>query len=174
MTEKYERYMVDWDDLHKRFQTGPCFICQIVARNPLYPAHIIYEDETVIAFLDKYPVLYGYTLVCPREHREQVTGDFTLSEYLGLQERVYRISEAVRQEVKAERVYLLTLGSQEGNTHVHWHIVPLPPGIAYREQQLYIFRRDILKIPEEESVSLASRIRERIKPLANDGEKRYK
>ncbi len=165
MAEEYERYMIDWNALHKRFQTGPCFICQVVARNPEYPAHIVYEDEIAIAFLDKYPILYGYTLVCPREHRERVTGDFTLTEYLALQQRVYQIAEAVRQEVKAERVYLLTLGSQEGNAHVHWHIVPLPPGIPYREQQLYVFSRDVLNIPDEEKASLAARIRQRIQPM---------
>jgi diadenosine tetraphosphate (Ap4A) HIT family hydrolase len=165
MTREYERYMVDWNELHRRFQTGPCFICQIVKGNPEYPAHIVHEDEMVIAFLDKYPVLYGYTLVCPREHREQVTGDFTLTEYLALQRRIYRIAEAVRQEVNAERVYLLTLGSQEGNAHVHWHIVPLPSGIPYREQQLYVFRRDVLRIPEDERASLAARIRQRVKYL---------
>jgi diadenosine tetraphosphate (Ap4A) HIT family hydrolase len=58
------------------FQTGPCFICQIVARKPDYPAHIVYEDDIAIAFLDKYPSLCGWTLVAPREHREQVTADF--------------------------------------------------------------------------------------------------
>jgi diadenosine tetraphosphate (Ap4A) HIT family hydrolase len=168
MTEKNERYMVDWDDLHKRFQTGPCFICQIVDGNPEYPVHIVYEDEMVVAFLDKYPILYGYTLVCPREHREKVICDFTLTEHLALQRRVYRVAEAVQQEVNAERVYLLTLGSQEGTAHVDWHIVPLPPEIPYREQQLYVFRRDVLKIPEEERASLAARIRQRIKRLGDD------
>ena len=76
----YERYQIDADAYHHRAQTGPCFICEIVAGNPDYPAHIVYEDETTIAFLDKYPHLYSWTLVAPREHREQVTGDFTIQE----------------------------------------------------------------------------------------------
>ena len=165
MPKEYERYIVDWDALHRRYQTGPCFICQIVNRHPDYPAHIVYEDDSVIAFLDKYPILVGYTLVCPKEHHEQVTGDFTLQEYLALQDRVYRIAEAVRQEVEAERIYLLTLGSQEGTAHVHWHIVPLSPGVPYREQQLYVFRRDVLRIPEEDKAALAARIRRRVERL---------
>jgi hypothetical protein len=41
------------------------------------------------------------TLVAPKEHREQVTGDFTLEEYIGIQKLVYRVTEAVRQEVGA-------------------------------------------------------------------------
>lgn len=63
---------------------GPCFICEILAGNPDYPHHIIYEDEHAIVFLNAYPALIGYTLVAPRKHREQVTGDFTRAEYLQL------------------------------------------------------------------------------------------
>lgn len=161
----FERYHIDLEAYHRRVQTGPCFICGIVARNPDFPAHIVHEDDAAIAFLDKYPVLYGYTLVAPREHREQVMGGFTVEEYLALQRVVYRVAEAVRQEVDAERVYLLSLGSQQGNSHVHWHVAPLPPGVPYREQQLAVFRKGILKIPEEENASLAERIRRRIKQL---------
>ena len=94
-------------------QTGPCFICEIVARNPGYPAHIVYEDAVAIAFLDKYPPLYGHILIAPREHREQATGDFVLEEYLDLQRRVYAVGEAVQREVGAERIYLDSIGSNQ-------------------------------------------------------------
>jgi diadenosine tetraphosphate (Ap4A) HIT family hydrolase len=46
------------------------------------PQHVLHEDQTVVVFLNKYPVLYGYTLVAPRDHREQATGDYTLEKYL--------------------------------------------------------------------------------------------
>jgi diadenosine tetraphosphate (Ap4A) HIT family hydrolase len=93
-------------------------------------------------------------------HREQVTGDYSVEEYLELQRVVYRVAEAVRQEVDAERVYLLSLGSQQGNSHVHWHIVPLPHGVPYRDQQLGVFRQGILKLSEQDQASLAARIRQ--------------
>lgn len=151
------------------FQTGPCFICQIVARNPDYPAHIVYEDDIAIAFLDKYPSLYGWTLVAPREHREQVTADFAVAEYLELQRILYKVTEAIRQELGAERMYLLSLGSNQGNSHVHWHIVPLPPGVPYEEQQLAVFKKGVLRIPEEEKASFAARIRPQLES-SNDPE----
>jgi ATP adenylyltransferase len=163
----FERYQMDWDAYHERCQTGPCFICEIIAGNPEYPADIIYEDEEVIVFLDKYPRVVGYTLVAPREHREQVTGDFTAGEYVELQRVIHWVAEAVRQEVEAERVYLLSLGSQQGNAHVHWHIVPLPPGVPYREQQLGIYRKGVLRIPEEEREDLAKRIRRRMEETSD-------
>ena len=159
----FERYEIDSEAYHKRAQTGPCFICGIIARHSDFPAHVVYEDEVAIAFLDKYPKVYGYTLVAPREHREQVTGDFPVVEYLALQRVVHRVAEAVRKAVPAERIYLLSLGSNQGNSHVHWHIVPLPAGVPYREQQLGIYKKPgVLKIAEAEQASLAASLRQRI------------
>ncbi len=160
----FQRQPFDMQAYVRTIQTGPCFICEMVAGR-LQGIHIIYQDETAIAFLNKYPTLYGYTLVVPREHREQVTGNFSLDEYLALQRLVYRVGEAVRREVNAERVYILSLGSQQGNKHVHWHIAPLPPGVPFEEQQFEALRlkNGILKIPDAEMTSLTARIRERMK-----------
>ncbi len=168
MSERYERYRPDWKAYHHHRQTGPCFICQIVARHPDYPAHIIYEDDVAIAFLDKYPRNYGDLLVAPLQHKEQVAGDFTVDEYIDLQKRLYRVAEALRQEVKAERIYLLSLGSNQGNAHVHWLVIPLPPGVPYEEQQLRVFEQDVLKIPESEKAALAARVRQRIERSTRD------
>jgi diadenosine tetraphosphate (Ap4A) HIT family hydrolase len=79
-------------------------------------------------------------LVAPREHREDVVLDFTRSEYLDLQDVVRRVAIAVRQVVECERVYILSLGSQQGNAHVHWHIVPCSPGLPFQAQQLNLMR----------------------------------
>jgi len=101
-------------------------------------------------------------LVAPKKHREQVTGDFAEDEYLALQSLVYRVSEAVRVEVGAERIYLLSLGSKQGNAHVHWHIVPLPPGVPYEEQQLAVYQQGILRVPQADQDALARRIHLRL------------
>jgi diadenosine tetraphosphate (Ap4A) HIT family hydrolase len=145
----------------RRITTGPCFICEIIAGNPDYRHHVIYEDEQAIVFLNKYPSLYGYVLVAPREHREQVTGDFSLDDYLALQALIYRVGEAVRQVVAAERVYLLSLGSRQGNSHVHWHVAPLPPGVPFHRQQLAALeiRDGYLDLSEGEMAALAANIR---------------
>jgi len=160
MEERFERYWPDMDVLHHGFQAQPCFVCRIMAGNNERPQYFVYEDDKAIAFLDTYPRAYGYTLVAPKEHREQVTGDFSMDEYLDLQRVVYRVTEAVREEVGAERMYLYTFGSNQGNAHVHWHVVPLPPGVPYEEQQgaWASWSRGVLKIPEEEMASLAKRL----------------
>jgi len=113
-----DRKPFDLDSYIKGIQGSPCFICELVAGR-LGGNHIVYQNDDFIVFLNKYPVLYGYVLVAPIEHKEQVAGDFTIDEYLALQRAVYRTAEAVRRSVAPERVYILSLGSQQGNRHVH-------------------------------------------------------
>ncbi|HSD83565.1 MAG TPA: HIT family protein [Anaerolineae bacterium] len=151
-------------------QTRPCFICQMVAGNPAYAHEIVYEDEHTIVFLNKYPSLYGYVLIAPRDHREQVTGDFTPDEYLALQQIIYRVAEAVRQVVNPERVYILSLGSQQGNKHVHWHVAPLPSGVPFEQQQLAALsiKGGFLQLSAEETSVLASQLRAALAATAGE------
>lgn len=93
-----------------------------------------------------------------------MTGDFTLDAYLVLQRVVYRVAEAVRAETGAERVYILSLGSRQGNSHVHWHIAPLPPGVPFEQQQLAALsiERGILDLSHDDMAGLAARIASRL------------
>ncbi len=156
----------------ERVTTGPCFICEMLSGNPDYSHHVVCRDDHAVVFLNKYPTLYGYTLVAPVEHREQVTGDFSQPAYLQLQTVIYRVAEAVRQVVPTERVYLLSLGSQQGNSHVHWHVAPLPPGVPFLKQQGEALRTDngVLDLTELEMESLAIQIRRAIDGIRGDEE----
>ncbi len=140
-----------------------CFICAIAAGED-NGHHIVYEDELAIAFLNRFPTLEGYTLVAPREHREQVTGEFSAEEYLALQRAVHGVAEGVRAALKPERVYILSLGSQAANAHVHWHVAPLPAGVPFEEQQLEAlsWTRGVLDLPDPEAAALADRLRAEI------------
>jgi diadenosine tetraphosphate (Ap4A) HIT family hydrolase len=156
----------DLDSYVQRIQKSPCFICEMIAGR-LNGNHIIQQNDEVIIFLNKYPVLYGYVLVAPVKHKEQVTGDFTLDEYLSLQRVLYQTAEAVRKTIHTERVYILSLGSQQGNRHVHWHIAPLPFGVPFREQQLEALKIEngILDIEESEMEDLARKIQQTLAPM---------
>lgn len=162
-----ERNRPDLRAYHERARTGPCFVCGIVGRDPGFEGrHIIYEDEAAIASFNRWPTQYGYTLVAPKVHRDQVTGDFAVEEYLRLQRSVYQVTEALRREVGAELVYVLSLGSNEGNAHVHWHVVP---GVPYEEQQFAALMWEtagVMEIPEREKADLAGRVGRRIGEIA--------
>jgi diadenosine tetraphosphate (Ap4A) HIT family hydrolase len=165
--DRFERYHPDMESMHHEFRTQPCFVCQMVQGDVRFPENIIYEDDRALVFLDGYPRAYGYTLVAPKEHREQVTGDFSMEEYLDLQRLLYWVTEAVREEVAAEWMYLYTFGSNQDNSHVHWHVVPLPPGVPYEEQQgaWASWSKGVLKIPKDEMATLAGRIGSRLERL---------
>ena len=46
--------------------TGECIFCAIVAKKA--EASVVYEDETVVVFMDLNPVTPGHLLVVPRKH----------------------------------------------------------------------------------------------------------
>ena len=145
-----------------RVRGGPCFVCALVRGDPAQTEHVIARTETAVAFLARWPTQRGYALLAPLEHREDVVADFTLDEYLDLQAQVHRLGRAVAAAVPTERLYVLSLGSRQGNAHVHWHVVPLPPGVPYEEQQyaaLDAERGGWLDLPDDELAALAAAIR---------------
>jgi ATP adenylyltransferase len=95
-----------------------------------------------------------------------VTGDFTEAEYLALQAVVRRVAEAVRQAMGAARVYVLSFGSNEANSHVHWHVAPLPPGVPLEEQQFVALdaSRGVLALNNGEMAEIAASIRDALTP----------
>lgn len=78
---------------------------------------------------------------------------------------MYRVARAVAAAVPTERLYSLSLGSQQGNAHLHWHVAPLPPGVPYREQQFYALMSEngVLDVDDRSQAALARAIGDRIK-----------
>jgi diadenosine tetraphosphate (Ap4A) HIT family hydrolase len=138
---------MDLDAYERRTRGGGCFICALVAGEPGSEHEIIYDDGVHLAFLSRYPTLYGYTLVVPKAHVELVHRDLDRDAYLRLQDVVYRVARALESVVPCERVYVLSLGSQQGNRHVHWHVAPLPPGTPYAQQQYHALMAENGVIP---------------------------
>lgn len=143
-----------------------CVVCRLIENDPsLPPHHVIWRGPEAIAFLDRLPTVFGSAVVAPLAHREQVSGDCTLHEYLALQRIVYAVAEAVRNVLIPERLYILSLGSQQADPHVHWHIVPCPPETPLEEQQLALLdaeKRGILKMKDEHAEELAALLRSQL------------
>jgi diadenosine tetraphosphate (Ap4A) HIT family hydrolase len=148
------------EDVRSAAGEGTCFICSIVAGER--DDHlVVFRDDVCVAFLAKWPTLVGYTLVAPLEHCTSVIDDFTADDYAELQHRVHLVGRAVSAAVPTERLYLLSLGSHQGNSHVHWHIAPLPPGVPYEQQQYVALMHEngYLDIPDADMAAFAGRIR---------------
>ncbi len=157
----YERTPFQVDTLVSRATGRRCFICESLSGNPDY-AHVeVHRDDAAVVFLDRYPTIFGRVMVAPVAHREQVTGDFDESAYLRLQQLVYRVAEAMRKVLQPERVYVLSLGSQAANAHVHWHVVPLPAGLPLAEQQFHALMHEhgAVQVPEQDLRRYADALR---------------
>jgi diadenosine tetraphosphate (Ap4A) HIT family hydrolase len=160
---EYPRLAFDIASYERRTRQGECFVCRIVAGD-LDDHPVVYRDDCCIAFLAAFPTLVGYTLLAPIEHRTGVVDDFSEEEYVELQRRAHRVGRAVSASVPTERLYVLSIGSHQGNAHVHWHLAPLPPGRPYAEQQYAALMHEngYLDIPPEDQRALAQRIAARL------------
>jgi histidine triad (HIT) family protein len=159
--ESTRRLPFDVAAYEQRVRGGECFICGIIRGDRSYEQHVIYRDDRHIAFLSQYPAQRGYSIVAPIDHREHVVADFTRAEYVAIQLVIHRLGLALSSVVPTERLYVLSLGSQQGNSHVHWHVVPLPPGVPYDEQQfgaLMLERAGYIDMSDDEKHTLAAEL----------------
>lgn len=152
----------DFDAYIQRARTGPCFVCKTVERDPDFLHEIVYEDDSHIAFLDRYPTTYGYVLVCPKQHVELVTGDLALDDYLALQRVIYAVGEAVRTVVRPARLYLASLGSTYGNSHIHWHVIPIPEGLPQNTTWLSKKLAGVASVAPDDLTRLAQDLRDHL------------
>ena len=156
-----ERIPLDVSTYERRVRSGGCFICGLLRGDPGAEHEMLYDDGTHVAFLNRYPTLRGYALVVPRRHVADVVRDLTSAEYLALQEVVHSVALAINHVVPTERTYIMSLGSMQGNSHVHWHVAPLPPGVPYSQQQYHALMAENGIIPQtpDETARLGAAIR---------------
>ncbi|MFI6261324.1 HIT family protein [Micromonospora sp. NPDC051006] len=165
-----ERLPMDLTAYERRARSGPCFICSFLAGDADYEHEPLYDDGSWVAFLNRYPTLPGSALVAPRRHIEDVVRDLGPEQYLSLQAVVHRVARAVSRVLRPECTYLLSLGSSQGNAHVHWHVAPLPPGVPYEQQQYRALMAEdgVLRPTPAEVADLGRRIRAALAELADE------
>ena len=133
-----------------------CIFCEIIQGTR--KGHFIYEDENYVAFLDKYPIDKGHSLVLPREHHEQVT-DMTPGKVGELFSIVPKIAKAVVNTTKADAFSMAQNNGRAAKQivpHVHVHIIP-----RFNDRGTVWTKRDIAK--DDELEILAEQIRKMIK-----------
>ncbi|MEV7941789.1 MULTISPECIES: hypothetical protein [unclassified Kitasatospora] len=71
------------------------------------------------------------------------------------------VALAAEDVLGGERTYLFSLGSQAGNSHLHWHIARPPHGVPYERQQFeaLAFGNGVLEYPPAKRADLADRLR---------------
>ncbi|AGQ50981.1 histidine triad protein HinT [Mesomycoplasma hyopneumoniae] len=90
------------------------------------PAKIIYEDEKVIAFYDKFPVSPGHFLVVPKNYSRNL---FTISDedFTYLIKKARELALVELKKINAISFKLLINNEKEAQQtifHTHIHIIP--------------------------------------------------
>lgn len=100
-----------------------CLFCRIAGGEA--PAHIIYEDEQAVAFLDIAPWQDGHALVIPRRHVDNVLEEDTV--LADLSEATTAVARMVMNALNATGCNLVVnSGADAGQEvfHAHVHVVP--------------------------------------------------
>ncbi|RNJ75330.1 MAG: HIT family protein [Nitrosopumilus sp. H13] len=101
-----------------------CIFCEIIRGTR--KGHLLYSDDSHLAFLDRYPIDTGHTLIVPKRHYEMIT-DMKEEDVGRIFALVPRIAGAVLAATGADA---FSLGQNNGRAarqivpHVHVHIIP--------------------------------------------------
>ena len=99
-----------------------CAFCAIASGES--DAHVVFEDEASLAFLDNRPLFPGHSLLIPREHHETIW-DLPDELLATLFENVRLLSRAIRDAMGAEGAFVAANNVvSQSVPHFHIHAVP--------------------------------------------------
>ena len=134
-------------------QDPNCRFCQIIAGDE--SAHVVFEDERTIAFLDNRPLFPGHSLLVPREHHETLS-DLPADLVGPLFANARLLSVAVPKAMRKPGSFVaLNNVVSQSVPHLHVHVVPRKPkdGLRgffwprqrYESEQQMIEARDAIR-----------------------------
>lgn len=109
---------------------NPSLFTRII--NGEIPAYKIYEDDRVIAILDRHPVMPGHTLVMPKVEVDHIW-DLDDEQYTNLWMTTKKVGEHIRQVIGSPRVGIVVEGF--GVPHAHIHLLPIYHGNDLKKPQ---------------------------------------
>lgn len=99
-----------------------CLFCRIIRGE--VAAHVVFEDEHCMAFLDHRPVFHGHCLLLPKPHVETLV-DLPANLIKPLFANAQRLAAAVEQGMEAEGTFVaMNNRISQSVPHLHVHVVP--------------------------------------------------
>ena len=135
-----------------------CIFDKIINRE--IPAHIVYEDEVVLAFLDISQVTKGHTLVIPKKHVKDI---FEYDEELAgaVFSRIPKIARALQASDPAiQGINILNNNGEvayQSVFHSHIHLIP-----RYSNEDGFGLKWQPLHPTQDELAHIASAIRKKV------------
>ncbi len=127
-----------------------CLFCKMVAGQ--IPVAKIYEDETVLAFLDIGPISDGHTLVIPKQHFEKLH-DCPTELFGRFGSRLGKIAGAVAVAMSSDGYNVLCNNGRAAGQligHLHFHIIPRNAGDGLFDRwPAYGYEQGIIEIIAE-------------------------
>ncbi len=105
----------------------PCAFCSVVGGAE---AHRVWEDGSVVAFLDHRPLFPGHTLVVPRTHVETLAELVDVGPFFSA---VRVVADAVERGMGAGGTFVAVNNKvSQSVPHLHCHVVPRTKGDGLR------------------------------------------
>jgi histidine triad (HIT) family protein len=102
--------------------SADCVFCRIVLGQ--LPAHVVFDDEQCVAFLDHRPLLPGHCLVVPKAHYPTL-GDLPVDQVGPYFAVVQRLAGAVEHAFAADGCFVAAnIRVSQSVPHLHVHVVP--------------------------------------------------
>ena len=102
-----------------------CVFCEIVRGET--PAHVVFEDDLTLAFLDVRPVFEGHTLLVPKAHHETLA-DLPDELIQPLFSNARMLTRAVVEAMDAAGTFVAMNNKvSQSVPHLHVHVVPRRP-----------------------------------------------
>ena len=99
-----------------------CIFCEIAAKT--VPSRIVYENESVLAFLDHDPISTGHVLVIPKQHYAELD-EIPPALLTGLMTTVQKLSRALKTVYSPDGITIMQNGGIFNDTgHFHIHLFP--------------------------------------------------
>lgn len=105
-----------------------CIFCKIV--NKEIDAHIVYEDDNVLAFLDNNPISLGHVLIVPKKHFVNIYDieDDSLKEVVVAAKKIALIYKEVFGITNLNLLHNAGKNGQQIVFHLHFHLIPRKEG----------------------------------------------
>lgn len=97
-----------------------CGFCKVITGENT--AHKVFENDSILAFMDKHPIQPGHLLIIPKEHTPNFY-DLEDGLYTQLMLVAKKLSTRVNEVMRPKKVGLIVAGFDVPHTHIH--IVPM-------------------------------------------------